>query len=68
VPDGGDPVTEPTSQLSLLAGRDSESAALVNRLLDLAQRILPQMYLDGEFVFTLNGTRRYHRSRFAAAP
>jgi hypothetical protein len=51
-------VTEPSSRLSLLARRDSESAALVNRLLDLAQRILPQMYVDGEFVFTLNGTRR----------
>ena len=51
-------MTEPTSRLSLLAERDSESAALVNRLLDLAQRILPQMYVDGEFVFTLNGTRR----------
>ena len=51
-------MTEPTSRLGLLAGRDSESAALVNRLLDLAQRILPQMYLDGEFVFTLNGVRQ----------
>jgi hypothetical protein len=51
-------VTEPTSRLSLLAGRDSESAALVNRLLGLAQQILPRMYVDGEFVFTLNGTRR----------
>jgi hypothetical protein len=44
-----------SSRLSLLAGHDSQSGALVSRLLGLSLRILPQAQADGEFVFTLRG-------------
>jgi len=50
-------VTEPSPRRSLLAGRDPQSAATVARLLDIAERGLRGMHADGEFVFTMRGTR-----------
>jgi hypothetical protein len=38
-----------------VAGTDSEAEKLIVRLLELALRGLPQMQVDGEFVFTLRG-------------
>jgi hypothetical protein len=48
---------EASPRLSLVAERDPESAALVQRLLSLAVQALPQAQVDGEFAFTLAGTR-----------
>ena len=45
------------ARLALVAGRDSRSAALVERLLRASVRILPQARVAGEFAFTLTGTR-----------
>ena len=45
------------ARLALVAGRDSRSAALVERLLRAAVRILPQARVAGDFAFTLTGTR-----------
>jgi hypothetical protein len=42
-------------RLELLAERDLTSVTLVTRLLDIAQQVLPSTYIDGEFVFTMNG-------------
>src|SRR5216683_1347058 len=50
-------MTPPSARLGLVAGRDTHCAALVQRLLGIAVRYLPQAYTDGEFAFTLNGTR-----------
>lgn len=50
-------VTEPSSRRSLLADCDPRSAATVTRLLDIAGHTLRHTYADGEFVFTLRGTR-----------
>jgi hypothetical protein len=50
-------VTWQSPRLGLLAGRDPESAALVGHLIDIAKEVLPQTYANGEFVFTLNGSR-----------
>jgi hypothetical protein len=50
-------VTEPSSRRSLLAGRDPQSAATISRLLDIAKQGLRGMHADGEFVFTMRGTR-----------
>jgi hypothetical protein len=50
-------VTEPSSRRSTLADHDPRSAATVTRLLDIAKQALRQTYADGEFVFTLRGTR-----------
>lgn len=49
-------VTPPASRLALVAERDPRSAALVQRLLRLPARILPQARRAGEFAFTLAGT------------
>lgn len=46
-----------SGRLSLIAERDAQSSALVTRLLEIALRALPRSYLDGDFVFTLNGER-----------
>jgi hypothetical protein len=46
----------PASRLALLAGRDAASAALVQRLLRLPLRVLPQARPAGEFAYTLSGT------------
>jgi hypothetical protein len=46
-----------TSRLSLVAERDPEIAALLRRLLRLSFDALPQAQADGEFAFTLSGTR-----------
>ena len=45
-------------RLALATERDHESAALVSRLLDVPQRVLPQTYSRGDFVFSLKGARR----------
>ena len=50
-------MTWQSARLGALALRDPEAAALVTRLLDIAQHVLPQTYADGEFAFTLNGAR-----------
>jgi hypothetical protein len=45
------------ARLALVAGHDSRSAALVERLLRASVRVLPQARVAGEFAFTLTGTR-----------
>ena len=50
-------MTSPARRIALARKHDPESAALVERLLALSGRILPQTYRDGGFVFTLNGVR-----------
>jgi hypothetical protein len=50
-------ITAHASRLGLIAGHDPQSAALVRRLLRLSVRVLPQALVDGEFAFTLSGTR-----------
>ena len=44
-----------TARLKALAEADPEARALVDRLVRLAVRGLPQMQIDGEFVFTVRG-------------
>jgi hypothetical protein len=44
-------------RLRRAAEADLQSAALIERLLDLAVASLPQAYRDGEFVFRLDGAR-----------
>ena len=41
-----------------VAEHDTQSSDALDRLIGIAERGLPQMYLDGEFVFTLRGERR----------
>lgn len=48
-------VQPPGSRLGLLAERDPQAAALVQRLLRLPVRALPLARTDGEFAFTLSG-------------
>jgi hypothetical protein len=45
----------PASRLALLAERDTRSAALVQRLLRLPARVLPQARPAGQFAFSLSG-------------
>ena len=45
-------------RLSQVAEQDPESAALLRRLLGLSFLVLPRAQADGEFAFTLSGTRR----------
>jgi hypothetical protein len=40
----------------LIAERDGQSAALLERLLRIAFLRLPEQHTDGEFVFTVTGT------------
>jgi hypothetical protein len=51
-------MTWESPRLGLLASSDQGSAGLVTRLLDIAVGALPSMAADGEFTFTVNGTRR----------
>ncbi len=44
-----------TARLGLVADRDAQSAALLQRLLRLALRRLSEQYINGEFVFTVTG-------------
>ena len=53
--DAGAPVTLQSSRLGLLAGGPPGDAALLNRLLRIAQLRLAQQHDDGEFVFTVTG-------------
>jgi hypothetical protein len=46
-----------SSRLSQVAERDKQGAALLERLMDISVRLLPKMYLDGEFAFTMAGAR-----------
>jgi hypothetical protein len=54
---GGVGTTFSSPRLQRAAAEDPKSAALIERLLGLAVASLPQAYLDGEFVFRLDGTR-----------
>lgn len=45
-------------RLGLVASLDPECAALLTRLLDIAERALPSMFANGEFAFTVNGARQ----------
>jgi hypothetical protein len=45
-------------RLVRVAEHDKQSSDVLDRLIGIAERGLPQMYLDGEFVFTLHGERR----------
>ena len=54
----GTAMTLGTSRLTLIAEHDPPSAALIRRLLRLSVRVLPQALVDGEFAFTLSGTRQ----------
>jgi hypothetical protein len=47
-----------TTRLGLIAERDPQSAALVERLLRMSVRALPQARVAGEFAFTLAAARR----------
>ncbi len=49
-------MTLQSARLGLVAGRDTQSAILLDRLLPLALRRLQDQYIDGEFVFTVTGT------------
>jgi hypothetical protein len=51
----GATVTPPSARLSVLAQRDAQSAALVERLLRIAHVRLSEQHVDGEFVFTVTG-------------
>jgi hypothetical protein len=57
VPVDGAAMTQHRSRLGLIAEHDPQAAALVGRLLRLSVRVLPQALVDGEFAFTLAGTR-----------
>jgi hypothetical protein len=46
------------SRLGLIAEHDPRGAAIVRRLLRMSVRVLPHALVDGEFAFTLAGTRR----------
>lgn len=50
-------MTESLSRRTLLADRDPQSAAAVTRLLGIAEQNLRRAHADGEFVFTLRGTK-----------
>jgi hypothetical protein len=50
-------MTFSSPRLELAASADPHSAALVERLLGITLRSLPQAYLDGDFAFRLDGTR-----------
>lgn len=47
-----------SSRISLVAEHDVRGADGLDRLMGIASRVLPQTYLDGEFVFTLRGDRQ----------
>ncbi len=49
-------MTLQSARLGLVAGRDTQSAILLDRLLPLALRQLQDQYTGGEFVFTVTGT------------
>jgi hypothetical protein len=49
-------VTLPSGRPALVAERDGQSAALLERLLCIAFLRLPEQHTDGEFVFTVTGT------------
>ena len=51
-------MAEASSRRGRLAERGPRSAEVVTRLLNISQQVLSQSYADGEFVFTLRGTRR----------
>ena len=57
VPAGDATMTASASRLGLLAEHDPLGADQVRHLLRLAVRALPQALVDGEFAFTLSGTR-----------
>ena len=46
-----------SARLRLVAKHDREAAATLERLIGIALQSLPQMLVDGEFVFTLKGVR-----------
>lgn len=50
-------VMSSSSRVDLVAEHDPQSAALLRRLLRLSVRVLPAARADGEFAFTLSGTR-----------
>jgi hypothetical protein len=60
MPEGSDHV-ERAARLDLLAERDPDSAALVRRLLRIAAHALPQAQVNGQFAFTMSGSRRGDR-------
>ena len=49
-------VTLPPARPGLIAERDAQSAALLDRLVRIAFLRLPEQHTDGEFVFTVTGT------------
>ena len=49
-------VTLPPARRGLIAERDGQGAALLERLLRIAFVRLPEQHTDGEFVFTVTGT------------
>jgi hypothetical protein len=52
---GSAEVTLQTARLGLVADRDTPSAALLEKLLRIAFRRLPEQQVNGEFVFTVTG-------------
>ena len=60
-------MTPRAARLTRVAEHDTTASATLDRLIRIAERGLPQMYLDGEFVFTLRGERRPDGSWTASA-
>jgi hypothetical protein len=50
---GGATVMPRSARLGLVAERDSQGAALLERLIRISLRRLPEQYVDGQFVFTV---------------
>ena len=53
---GGAVVTARAARLGLITGRDSQSAALLERLLQISVRQLAEQQVGGDFVFTVTGS------------
>lgn len=51
-------MTPRTARLTSVAECDIQASDILDRLVGIAQRGLPRMYLNGEFVFTLQGERQ----------
>ena len=45
-------------RLARVAEQDTQSSDVLDRLIGIAERGLSQMYLDGDFIFSLHGERR----------
>lgn len=52
-----------SARLHLIAQHDRQSAVMLDRLVSVAYSALPHAFVDGEFVFTLRGTREYGKWR-----